>query len=169
MMWAVQAVGFVAFLVEAFSVQFKKRQHIIAMLIIGELLFGIHFYLLHSYVGAAIGVISVFRLMVFYRIRQQKPSLKILYGFWALFIIAGFLTWQGWASGIPLVCMLVTTYGLWQKNEQILRWTFLIVAPFWTLYGFLVGSFGIVCNEIFNSLSTIAALYRYRKKRRSRR
>ncbi len=98
-----------------------------------------------------------------YFLRNKKPNKLVLVLFITLFILAGIVTWRGWFSLLPVVGMILTTYGMWQLNEQMMRKTFLYGSPLWLIYGLSTGSIGGVLNEILNLISTSTALWRYRK------
>ena len=58
--------------------------------------------------------------------------------------------------------MVLSTIGLWQRNEQHIRWFLLLGSPVWLAYDLLVGSYAGMVNEVIFASSIIIALLRYR-------
>lgn len=157
-----QIIGFFASSFIVLSFQAKKRKHILYTLMVGQVLFCIHFFMIGAYTGSALNLLSVFRSFVFSQ-NKKKWASKIfwLYNFIVLFWVTGFLSWEGYISLLPTVGMTIISFALWNKNEKKVRKLSLFARPFWFTYVLISKSYAGIITEILLLISIIIGIIRY--------
>jgi len=159
----IQVIGFVGLLFFVISFQQKSRKGILIFIVIGQLVFMLHFILLGAWTAVGMNLVGVARTLVF-RFREDKkwanwrhwPGVFIF-----LFALAGLLARESWIGLLPVIAMTIETTGFWMKDTRILRFINLFPHPFWFAYNLVKGSWaGVVC-EIFVLSSVIVAIFRY--------
>ena len=60
--------------------------------------------------------------------------------------------------------MIASNIGLKSTSAKTVRIAFLISAPLWWIYNFVVGSVGAVLCETFNIISIVIAMFRLDRK-----
>lgn len=159
----VQLLGLVAIAFGVLSIQLPKRHQILLFLMSSSALWVIHFALLGALTGAIMNIIGVIRAATFYRWNSEPRPLLVLLGVYALIIAGGIITWEGYPSLLPVMGFMVATFGLWQRDEQRIRWFMIGAAPFWFLYNVISGSYAGAINEALAVVSSAIALRRYGK------
>ncbi|MCB1190424.1 MAG: YgjV family protein [Leptospiraceae bacterium] len=156
----IQLIGFIALLFVILSFQKNKRNEILFFIVIAQVLFAIHFGLLGAYTAMSANIIAVFRGIVYIKRKERI----FLYIFILLFLISGYVTWEGYRSILPVVAMVVETIGFWLHNTKYIRIINLIPRPMWLSYNIMAGSIaGIVC-EFFVLGSLIVGMMRFDRK-----
>ncbi|MEM7179686.1 MAG: YgjV family protein [Spirochaetota bacterium] len=156
----VQGLGFIALIFVFFSFQKSNKREILLYLVFAQLLFAVHFGLLHAYTAMSMNLLAVLRGVVFLRDR----TVAWLYLFVFLFLTSGYLSWEGWRSALPITAMVLETIAFWIQKPQYIRWLSLTPRPFWLSYNILVVSLPGIVSEVFVLTSLLIALYRFRKK-----
>lgn len=162
MMPIIQAVGLVALILGAVSVQFKHRSTILLVQILASVAWVLHFLLLGAYAGAIMNAVGVLRTVSYYVFRNERPS-WLPWSLGGVAILATALTWQDATSLLPLVAILLIIYGLWQQSEQKIRIFFLLCIPFWFTYNLIFMSYAGMASDLLALVSGLIALYRHRK------
>lgn len=163
----IQSVGLFGMLALILSFQFKRRRTIILMQLLGSVFFGVHFFLLGSITAAAMNATVVLRNALFARYnRADRPwwpfALVMI-----ITIVATIVTWSGWISLLPMSALLVTTIGLWYRDEQKIRLWSLGSPPCWITHNIIVGSVPGIINEAVAFISILVSYLRYRRKHKA--
>ncbi len=159
-----QAIGFVGVMFGVASYQPKHRKHILYFQLVSNLFWVLHFSLIGATTGAALNTAGGLRAILFNAYGQKKRRPRWLLGLVIFVVIsAGFLSWRGWLSLLPMMGMVIATISFWQLNEQRIRFFLLFASPFWLIYNLLSGSYAGIASEILVMISITIALWRYRR------
>lgn len=159
----IQIIGFVGLLFVVLSFQKNTRGAILLFLAIAQVFFTLHFSLLSAWTGAAMNGLAAIRTFMFYK-RDTVLLFKnplLMYIFMAVFILAGFMTWQAWYSVLLIIAMVADTYAVWNERTSRLRAFMLIPRPLWFTYNLIVGSYAGLTTEIFVFLSILIGIIRF--------
>ncbi len=159
-----QSVGLAAFLISISSMHFSRRRTILLTQLLSAGIWAIHYFLLGAYTGVVMNIINVFKAAVFRKHNSEHGQRWIPFAFGGVVLGATLLTWQGWLSLLPMVSMLFSVYGLWQKDTQRIRSVSLVSPPLWFVYNFFSGSIAGALNEVVLLASNSVALFRHRRK-----
>lgn len=163
----IQIIGIAAMLFSVFSFQMNKHKHIMIMQILATTLFGLQYFLLGAYTGMAVDIVATLRGIVFYhRDKEWAKSNIWIAVFIIMFILSGFLTWQGPSSLLMTSAMILNTFSFSFTKPKLVRSTILISSPLVLIYNILTGSIGGIINEVCVELSSIIGLLRYDIKRK---
>lgn len=165
----IQIIGIAAMLFSVFSFQMNKHKHIMIMQILATTLFGLQYFLLGAYTGMAVDIVATLRGIVFYHRDKEWAKGNIWIAvFIILFILSGFLTWQGTSSLLMTSAMILNTFSFSCTKPKLVRSTILISSPLVLIYNILTGSIGGIINEVCVELSSIIGLLRYDIKRKNK-
>ncbi len=163
----IQIISIAAMLFSVFSFQMNKHKHIMIMQILATTLFGLQYFLLGAYTGMAVDIVATLRGIVFYhRDKEWAKSNIWIAVFIIMFILSGFLTWQGPSSLLMTSAMILNTFSFSFTKPKLVRSTILISSPLVLIYNILTGSIGGIINEVCVELSSIIGLLRYDIKRK---
>lgn len=163
----IQIIGIAAMLFSVFSFQMNKHKHIMIMQILATTLFGLQYFLLGAYTGMAVDIVATLRGIVFYhRDKEWAKSNIWIAVFIIMFILSGFLTWQGPSSLLMTSAMILNTFSFSFTKPKLVRSTILISSPLVLIYNILTESIGGIINEVCVELSSIIGLLRYDIKRK---
>ncbi len=159
----VQGIGYIALLFVILSFQKNKRSNILLYQIIANIVFILHFSLLHAWTGVVMNVISALRTIIFYQKDTKVWAQRTvwMYGFMGAFILAGLITWTNYASLFALVAGVTDTLALWKKSAKSIRFFMLIPRPLWFSYDFLVGSYPGMTTEVVVLASVLIGILRF--------
>lgn len=163
-----QIAGIIAMIINILAVQFKKPQHLFICRMVSSLLWALNFLLLGSPTGAIINLVNIIRSIFLLRERTSaKPFLYVTIG---LYVVTGLLTMDYQLSILLLIDILIIvgqvadSIGMWTKNFRNIRYCQLFaISPVWLVHNILVFSIGGIITEAFTMVSTLIAMYRYRK------
>lgn len=159
----IQIIGLLATGCVLWSFQQKQRSHILLWLILGQILFALHFGWLGAFTASAANIIAIVRGIVFY-FKPSRLWAKLTiwpYLFIGLIGISGYLTWQGWQSALVLGAMAIETTGLWSNQPRTIRRVMLGIRPIYFTYSLLVGSYAGMLADVIFSISIIIGMMRF--------
>ncbi|OGE32841.1 hypothetical protein A3C59_04430 [Candidatus Daviesbacteria bacterium RIFCSPHIGHO2_02_FULL_36_13] len=159
----IQGIGFVALLFVIFSFQKNKRLALLSFMLIGLLLFVVHYSLLGAWIGALMNLIEAGMVFVAFK---KETRLWAQQKFWpylfiSLFIIAGAVTSKSWVDSFPVLAQIFGTIAVWQTNPRAIRFIMLAPRPLWFIYNLIVGSYAGMATEIFIFLSVVTGIVRF--------
>lgn len=159
-----QIISILAMAVTIVSFQMKTKKQILLFQTAGSTLFLISFILLESWAAACLNVVFIIRNIVFYFSVDKKwaQHQAWLYILLAAVIAAGVLGYRSWLDLIPIVGSVFGTLAAYAKHENLFRLFKLGDSPCWLIYNATVPSVGGVICEVFNIISIIIGLIRYR-------
>ena len=157
-----QIIGMAAMVFSVFSFQMNKHKQIMIMQIIATSLFGLQYFLLGAYTGMAVDIVATIRGIVFYNKDKKWAQSNIwIVLFVLMFILSGIVTWQGPASVLVTLAMILNTFSFSFTKPKLVRSTILISSPLVLIYNILTFSIGGVINEVCVEISSLIGLLRY--------
>ncbi len=159
----IQGIGYLALLCVILSFQRNSRVKILLLMLVGVVLFVLHYALLGAWVGSLMNLIEAAVVFVAYKKEASKwPQAKYwLYIFIAMFITAGILTGKSWVDGLPVMAQIFGTIAVWQASPRLIRFIMLVPRPLWFIYNFTVGSYAGMTAEVFILISVLIGIIRF--------
>jgi len=160
-----QIIGFIAALFGFLSYQCKDQKKLIAVQSLSTLSLCISYMFLGAWSGTLMNIICLIRNFIIYR-----KDIKIFsYSFWpyllaAIMAFTGALSWQGYMSLFIIIPLAINTIFIYFPNVQNLRKSILLTSTMVLIYNIHYVVLGGIINESMAIISSIIALYRYRKK-----
>ena len=164
-----QGIGLVASATGILSHQFKNNKVFFTMQTVASGLFAVHFAMIGGYTGMAQNVLSVLRCLLLSFPQSKFASHK----FWpwllsAMFAATAALTYDGLISLLPPVAMIASTFFMWARKPDPMRYCQLFCSsPCWLIYNIRASSLAGILTEVFSMCSCIVYFIRYRLKRKS--
>ena len=159
----IQLIGFIGLLFLGLSFQQNNRNRILVFILIGQIIFILHFALLGAWTAAGVNSVGAIRTLLF-RFRDERSWAGKSFWPWVfifLFGMVGWASWDGWLSLLPVVAMSIETVGLWMRNTSRIRLINLFPHPLWFTYNLVKGSWAGVATEVFIFLSILVAIIRF--------
>lgn len=147
------------------SFQFKTKKHILLMQSLGSAFFLASYVVLGSWPAVYLNVVFLLRNTVFYFSGDAKWAKSKVWPYLliALVIIAGSIGVKTYLDILPVVGSIFGTLAASFKNENMFRLFKLGDSPCWLVYNASIPSLGGTVCEVFNLISIIVGLIRYRK------
>jgi hypothetical protein len=158
-----QGLGYLALFFVILSFQKNRRISVLWLMLIGVLLFVVHYCLLHAWTGAFMNVIETGAVYVAYQ-KEKVAWAKRKYWpylFITLFIIAGLFISRTLVSCLPIIAQVFGTVAVWQKSPRSIRFIMLVPRPLWFTYNFAVGSQAGMVAEVFILTSVVSGIVRF--------
>ena len=114
--------------------------------------------------GSIINTIATVRTIIFYKTQKNIEVVKNktwLYTFLLILLISSYFTYDGMYSLFPIICSLTTIIVTWFGKGKIIRYSWLLLAPLWFLYDYIVGSLPGMTSDVLMAVSAIIGLIRY--------
>jgi hypothetical protein len=159
----IQGIGYLALFFVILSFQRNKRNKIIFCLILAQILFTLHFYLLHAWAAVAMNAIATLRAVVFYQ-KDKKvwaENTVWMYVFMGAFILAGLVTRTNYSSLLLIIATVIDTFALWKRSTRSIRFLMLIPRPLWFSYNLIVGSYAGMTTEVVALTSILIGILRF--------
>jgi hypothetical protein len=159
----IQGIGYLALLFVVLSFQHNNRRRLLFYMLIGLVLFIIHYALLGAWVGSLMNVIEAAMVLVGYRRETDKWAQRKFwpYAFIGIFVIAGILTAKTYVDILPVIAQIIGTIAVWQTNPRVIRYIMLLPRPLWFTYNFVVGSYAGMTTEVVVLLSVLVGIVRF--------
>lgn len=160
-----QVLSIIGMVLTIASFQMKTRKQIILVQTAGSVFFLLSYLLLESWSAVYLNVVFLIRNIVFYFGKEKKWSqhrawLVVLL---CAVVIAGSVGFRSWLDVLPIIGSVFGTVAMYMKNENMLRLLKLGDSPCWLIYNCTVPSTGGIICEIFNIISIVVGLIRYKK------
>ena len=148
------------------SFQLKKRKHIMLFQMTASLMFSAQLFMVGAITGGCLDMISFIRTLIFANNNKKWASSKCwLFGFIAVMIATGLLTWKDGWSVLPIIGSILSTVALWMKQEKHIRLISLTVGPCWMVYNVVTGAYTGALNELLAMTSIVIGLIRHDRKK----
>ncbi|HSX01266.1 MAG TPA: YgjV family protein [Candidatus Saccharimonas sp.] len=159
----VQGIGYLALFFVILSFQKNKRVNILLIMLIGLVLFVVHYALLQAWVGSLMNLIEAAMVFVAYKKEDARWAQKgyWLYVFIGLFFLAGALTAKSVVDFLPAIAQTFGAVAVWQTNPRAIRFLMLGPRPLWFIYNFAVGSYAGMTAEVFILASVLVGIIRF--------
>lgn len=157
-----QTIGIVAMAVAIASFQFKKNRHFFLVQGVSSTLFFIHFLFMGEAAGAFMNLLGLARSICLNvkPLRNRVCEALLLVGF----TVAAILTYENWLTILILVAQLAGTVVFWRNNAKHIRiYQLTVGSPFWLIHNIINFSIGGIITEVFNLISTVISMLRFRK------
>ena len=86
--WIIQVIGFIGMGVLVLSFQQNNRNKILIFILIGQLIFLVHFIMLGAWTAVAMNSVGAVRTLIFQYKEQKQWAAK---SYWPILFIAGFI------------------------------------------------------------------------------
>jgi hypothetical protein len=159
----IQGIGFLAFFFVIISFQKKGRVSILLIMLIGLLLFAIHYGLLKAWTGAVMNIIEAGVVFIAYKKDTQSWAKQKFwpYAFIIIYILVGLLTAKTLVNLLPIIAQIFGAIAVWQANPKAIRLFMLVPRPLWFTFNLAVGSYAGMVTEIFLLLSVVIGIVRF--------
>lgn len=156
-----QVLGYIGLACSVAAYQCKKHNRVMVLKTTNEVFFAAQYFLLGTYTGMAMNLVSSARNLIFaHLIKKGKSTLPFQIIFCIFFVVAGIATWQNWISLMIILAKILTTIVYGMKNTKIIRFATVPTSVFWLIYNYSCrSSAGVLC-EAFALVSIISAIIR---------
>ena len=160
-----QIFSIVAMALTIASFQMKTRKQIIFLQTVGSAIFLLSYLLVQDWAPACLNVVFLFRNFVCYFRKDKKWAQNPV---WLVVLLvavigAGLIGFRSWLNLLPIVGSVFGTVAMYMKNENMIRLLKLGDSPCWLVYNMMLPLWGGVACEVFNIVSIVVGLIRYKK------
>ena len=152
-----QGVGFIGTAFLFFSFQHNSKKKILWLQAGTAAAFALHFFMLGAFAGMAVNLLNIPRNIIFTRKQQRRWT----YIFIGLYLLLGFLIWEGPVSLLPIIAACISTVVFSLKNPRHIRFFSVPIVAFWLIYNIFSFSIPGVLTEVFGFISITIAIVRY--------
>ncbi len=162
-----QCIGFLAAAILLLSFQQKTHKKIVIMQACSGLLFAVQYFMLGAYEGMIGNLVGMTRSIAFSFRGKSKlvDTIACPIIFSLLAGAGGLLTYTSPASLLPMAAMMISSFVMWNPHTQQLRALTMPTSLMWLIYNVICSSYSGVVTEVFNLISIIIGLIRFRKKK----
>lgn len=128
--------------------------------VFGNLILTLEYSLLGALTGAVIVFLNATRCFTFFMFTKhnKNKSLKVLIIFEVLNVVCGIIAWESIWSLLIILGTLFYTYGLWQENVLMLKYSTIAVTASWIIYNFVVMAYVGVLRSLAEFISALSAI-----------
>ena len=148
------------------TLQLKNKKQMLAVSVAINLLSALNILLLNGMgSGVIVNSVAVFQLLLalWHEKRQTEVALAEKIVFLVLYVAGGALGCEKPLDALSIVAAVLYMLAMFQKKEQHIRLFLLGNLATWTVYHTVLGSTAVFA-QIAGIISSLIALYRYRKK-----
>lgn len=144
----IQALGLCAFLCTTFSYWGKSKKKILAIQIVGDTFYAIHYFLLGALTGGLTQVLGLLRETSFFCAKSKKQEKTIFIVLVPIYLFIGCMTSNTIIEIFPIVASITYCYTLTMATNYVVLGG-LIDAIYWLFYDFICGSYtGVMADSI---------------------
>jgi hypothetical protein len=164
--WVIQFIGIIALVFVIFAWSAKTREKIIKSQSINLILFTFHYILLGAHIAALMCVIVLFRNFVFVKKGTKKwASHPTWFYFFCLISAFGLiLSWKGLITILPVLAVILGTYGMYKEKPSDMRFYNLINCLMWIPYTIVVSSYSGLMSQIVGIIGISIGMYKHDRK-----
>lgn len=141
--------------------QVKTKKQIILFNTLAAISAIISFLCLEAYSGCMMSLVSIFRNILFFKMKEKDKS-KLIIVLILLFVLTTF-TYNGLFSLMPSIGTLLYTLSVWQNDTKIYKKYGILIELSWFLYFIYIKSlFGIIL-EVISLISIMIGLKREKR------
>ena len=160
-----QLIGLAALVLVFLSFQQKTHKKIMLFQVFSTLIFTLHFYLLASYTGAVLNLISAARSITYTNQKLRKNNFVTAL-FCVVFALSTFFTYEGPISFLAFAGCITLTLVLRCDSPAIVRRFSGLSSVFWIIYNVLSSSAAGIITEVTVLISIIIGIIRLDIKKR---
>ncbi len=173
-----QAVGIVAMAFNILSYQGKRQSTVIALQLIGGILFAVNFLMLDALVGGVLNIIAAIRGVIFiFKDKLKAYRLSWFVGFIIVYFAVYVLNFTVFGKSptainllmeiLPVIGMIALNVGFRMKNASDVRKCGLVSSPAWLIYNIAASSWGAIVCEVLTLISILVGMLRHDKTEKS--
>lgn len=159
-----QIVGIFAVAAYVLSYQLKKRNNIVLVITISNVLYVLQYVLLGAFEGAAVDCLSAFASIVAYNKNRKfisKHTMLVATVINLAIFVSGMALYRNIVSLCSIAGALLQTSACWLSNEKKLRIVSFLGTPFWLVYNLTNKAYGSSIGTVLSMISLGIAIYRY--------
>lgn len=150
----VQIIGFIAWILLAFSYYGKDTNRILIFQVISTILFCVHYYLLGAYSGLLICVFEVVRDYAYYKTDKDN---YIFIGSMIVYIISSIITFTTLLDLFPYLASTIDGFFL-TKKRKIVVFGAIITYTLWFIYDLYAMSYSGAITDAIIIISNLSIL-----------
>ena len=168
-----QLIGVAAMLTISFSVQCRKKKHMMMVQSFAHMLYAFQYALLGAISAAYMDIMAVvisevlsfFALYIFYKYDKNRRQVPIVLSGIIIIVtgIIGYLNYTNPLSLLPVIVAILYTIGATFKDARVYKYVFGFCAIAWLFYNLKFKAYVCVIGNIMEITSTIIALVRETK------
>ena len=152
----------------------KNRKTVLVISFLSIVANAMAYFLLEAYSGLAMCVIALGRNIYFLldekkngkREKIIKKDFIVLGILYAISIISGMFTYEGFWSLFSVLATMIYTYSVWQKKTSVYKLCGIPVGILWVVYNFYVKSvFGVILEGILLICSSVGFWLEWKAKK----
>lgn len=157
-----QLIGIFAMLTISFSVQCRKKKHMMMVQSCAHMLYAFQYALLGAISAAYMDVMAIIRNILFYKYDKNKKQIPIILSIFIIVLtsIIGYLNYTNILSLVPVIIAILYTIGASFKDPKVYKYVFGFCAIAWLFYNLKFKAYVCVIGNIMEIISTIIALIR---------
>lgn len=163
--YVAQSLGIIASGIIIYAFTHKSDERLKFVLIIANIFFAAHFFMLEAYAGMFVTLLNCAR--VAFSIKFHKSNNMMLF-FMGVYLLTGYLVFENIFDLMPILSSLVGTYSMFKLSGIKLRLLGMLGSGSWLIYAIVFHSIGGMITEvaiITINLHTIFRLNRDRKEK----
>ena len=166
-----QILGIIGLIIIVSSFQCKKNKTFFLLQGIGSFMFFLNFIMISAYAGALFNLTNLIRGLLFSK--EDKKIWKlvlVILCYTICFVFSVILIFGDWfmifISALPYITLVAMSVFMWKGNGTHIR-VFQVTAmsPSWIVHNIFNFSLGGILCEIFNMISTVVSIIRFRKQK----
>ena len=164
-----QIFGLIGLIIIVSSFQCKKNRNFFILQGIGSFAFVLNFVLINAYAGALFNLTNLVRGLLFSKEDKKVWKLVLVIMLYTVcFAFSTFLALGDWfmifIASLPYVTLVVMSVLMWLSNGKHIRYfQVTLMSPAWIIHNIFNFSLGGILCELFNMVSSVISLVRYRK------
>ena len=154
-----QLIGFGALITMGLSYWQKDKRMILLWQVVANLIFAIHYELLHAQSGAVCSFFQIIVLILFLlqeRFRWNKVAAAMPIA--AVFLLIAVLTYESPVTLLPILASLVALLPFFQSNKRVIQGAGIVSSLSWLVYVIAVRSYSGMVTESVLTVITAASL-----------
>ncbi len=160
-----QLFGLLAFISLWFSFKENRKEHILKYQIYSNSFCALQYLCVQAYTGLLLHFMCLVRNFIYYRYDNKDIPIKWLYICVFFMIFMSILSYESIYSLLPMIGIVLNSWGLWQNNLKIQRLCEATAAFTVTVYSLIVLAYGGALANGFEFLMTLIAIYKFDIKR----
>lgn len=155
-----------AFVLSLIAYHKNKKEEILKITVISNMLNLVHYLLLKGYSGCLTKLLGIIRdLFVIKKGNNKLLSSKvILIIFILIYLVAGIILYSNIFSILPIIAAVIYLIGIWNGNELNVKKVAFICYSLWIIYNIFIFS---ILGIFTNSVSFVSAFIAYYKEKKN--
>lgn len=155
-----QAIGLVASFFIVFSFSQKVDNRFKGFLMVGNVLFAVHYFMLGGYAAVVTNILNFLRLGASIEFHKSK---KMMYIFLGAYIFSAFFVVKEPTDFLPIFASLIGTYSMFMFSGIKMRVVGIFASASWLGYGILYRSIGGIITDSVSIVLTLLTISKLKK------